>query len=114
MIGAADDDQILEPSGDKQFVFVDKPQVAGPQERPLARIFQIGPKRLGALLDPVPITPGNAGSGNPDFADFVRFDSAERIGVGDHNRLVQQGTATADQLCRIFFIGRHVDHPICG
>ena len=42
VIQPADDDQILEPAGDEQFAVLEEAQVAGAQERPLARVGQIG------------------------------------------------------------------------
>ena len=92
VVEAADDDQVFEPAGDEKFAVVQEAQVAGAEERALARVCQIGAEdglgRLRAAASspgprwaraPRSRRPGPAAQRSPRLADR-RSRSAGRAG----------------------------------
>lgn len=101
MVAAADDDQILEATRDEQFVVVDEAQVAGPHERAVARVFEVGVERVFGFGGTFPIAFGHARAGDPDFADVSRRALDARFRLGNHDTLIEQTRTGADERPRI-------------
>ena len=72
MIAAVDDDKVLEPPGDEEFVVVQKAQIAGSQERTFIRICQSGVEVAFGFFCQTPISLRHTRTGDPNLTDFVR------------------------------------------
>ena len=93
-LAATDDDQILQATGDEQFAIFQESQIPGAQKRPLAGIFQVGPKARSVSSGRFQYPCGHARAGHPDFAHFVRCTSSQRFRIDDDNPGIVQGVAT--------------------
>ena len=71
VIPPANDDQVFQPAGHEQLSAPQEAEVAGPQERPLARVAQSGSEDLLSFFGPIPVTGGDARPRNPNFADLA-------------------------------------------
>ena len=67
-ISAAEDDQVLNASGDIELTATDKSQVTAPQVRAVWITVNGGMKRLAGFFGFVPVALCDAGTGQPDFA----------------------------------------------
>src|SRR5262245_45790958 len=70
VVAPADDDQVLQPPRDEQFVVESEAKVARPQERS-APVREERLKRLLGLFGPAPVARRDAASGEPDLADLA-------------------------------------------
>ena len=100
MIQPADDDEILDPSGDIQMPVVNESQVAGAEKRAFACVGHPGPEGSFGLLRLVPVTFGHRWTGNPYFPHLTgRIDNAG-LRMDDFYRGSLPGIAATDKsLC---------------
>src|SRR5215213_3391740 len=71
MINTTNNDQILQPASEEQFVIVDKTKITGTQK---SSCIAIGKMRVEDLLRiewPVPISRGDTGSRDPKLTDTI-------------------------------------------
>lgn len=83
MIGAANDDQILQPSGDEELPVMKKSKIAGAKERPLAG-SQVRAESFLRFFRLAPIAFCDTGTGNPNFTDAVGGARRKSLGVDDN------------------------------
>src|SRR5438876_359522 len=97
MVAAADDDQILEPPGDEQLTIPHESEIAGAQEWPRPAILQKRLKRLRRLHRAIPVALRDTWAGDPDLADLARPAAGAGLGMRQHDVLIRQRLAAADQ-----------------
>src|ERR1700682_6033618 len=96
-VAPADNDQILQTTGDKQFAIFEKSQISGAQKWPLTAVREVGPQVALRLLGAVPITPANGRAGDPDFAYRFRCATSQRFRMNDDNPGIGRGGGTANE-----------------
>src|SRR5687767_11119861 len=88
VVGASDDDQVLEPACDEEFAILLKTEIAGAQKgKTLTRGGKVRPKSLLGLLGLIPIASGDARPGNPNFANLAGRALTSRFGIDDRDLL---------------------------
>ncbi|HEX7185403.1 MAG TPA: hypothetical protein VF756_26500 [Thermoanaerobaculia bacterium] len=96
-VAPADDNQILQTSGDKQLpATVDKTEVTSAQEWTIP-VRKSNAKRCLGFFGAVPISLRYAFTGDPDLSDAFREQRLPRHGIGDNHSLPHPGAATSDQ-----------------
>src|SRR6185312_13239482 len=103
VVAAADDDQILEPSGHQEPGAVENSEISGAQERPRT-VRQTGAKQQLAFLGPAPITRGHARAADPDLPDGSGRAFSPGLRVDHRDLLIEPSAATRDQTAA--FAGR--------
>src|SRR5262245_31900343 len=73
VLESPDDQHILDASGYEQLAVALESEIAGPEERTLAMLFEIRLKSRGGFLGTVPVAPGNAVARNPDLTDLPGY-----------------------------------------
>src|SRR5205085_7082778 len=97
VVGAADDDDILDAAGDEQLAArVDKTEIAGPQPRAVFLPDDPRPERCLALVRIAPIALRDIGAGHPDLADAAVRKPLSALGVDDRDFLAGERAAAAD------------------
>ncbi|PQM44949.1 hypothetical protein C1Y40_04894 [Mycobacterium talmoniae] len=112
VVRPADDDEVLEPSGDEQFAVEQESHIAGAQERPAPGVGEErreGFLRFGRLAQ---VALCNAGPGDPDFPDLVGAALPPRDRIGDHRLHTVLHRAATDERRRTRVLGRHVDDVV--
>ena len=95
-IDAADDDHVLQASGNIQLPAVQETKVTGSQKRP----FSFGSHRregLGRLFTALPITTTNRRALHPDFSDGIGGQRLASIGIDDQHAFARKDSAASDQ-----------------
>src|SRR5215472_15745210 len=101
MIGACDDDYILEPPGDVELAFLNKAKIAGAQEWARRRVIvQAAAKRCFRLLLAPSVAMRNARACEPDLADTVGRTLGFGLGVDNTQIGVGIRHAAANQQAR--------------
>ena len=96
VIDSAENDQILESTGDEQLALEQETQIASPQERS-SSVLKTRLKNLSREIVTLPIATGHARSGDPDLADSAIAQILEGLRIGDHDLLIEQIAAAAHQ-----------------
>src|SRR5579863_4959363 len=76
-IAAIDDDQILQPAGDKKLAVSQESQIPCAEKWPVTGICEIGVEGESRFLGPVPIALGHVRCGYPDFSYLIRSTSGQ-------------------------------------
>src|SRR2546428_1589131 len=99
MVAAPDDNQVLEPTGDEQFIVLKKAQVSSAQKWTFARICQIGVERTLCLFRLLPVALGDAGTADPNLADLIRQALGEGLRIDNDDLLaLYRLTATHERV----------------
>jgi|GEM_PF-6800528 len=99
VVAPADDDQVLQSSGDEQLAIVDEAEVAGAQEGACAfRGARV--EAVGAVLRLAPVAPADAAAAHPDLADLARRAFAPGLRVDDAHLHAVDGAAAAHHQAR--------------
>ena len=96
VISASNDQEIFHATGDKDFPILDKPEIAGSEEWPLAGILESRAKRVRGFVGFIPIALCGARAGKPDFSDLLHRATGTRFGMGDHHPGIADRHATSD------------------
>src|SRR5215217_7668074 len=100
MIQATDNDEVLEPPGDKQLAVVEKPKVACSQKCRLARLMLGCMKRVLIFFIMIPVALRHTGPMHPDLAHLVRHTARQKLRMHNHDFFVGKNGATAhDSAC---------------
>ena len=98
MVGAADDEDVLDPPGDEHFsVRVEKPEIAGAKPD---RFGFAGDRRAKTLLRRRPVGPvalRDIGPSDPDLTDLVGPKPPSCIGIDDRDPLIDERPSASDR-----------------
>src|SRR5689334_20152325 len=102
VIQPADDDQILQSSGNEAFSVGKKTKIAGAQEGTIAGICEVSAEGLFCLLYVVPVAGSDACTLKPNLADFSRRARRQLRGVGNTDLFAGKHAPAANQRILIF------------
>ena len=94
-VASADDDQLLEPTRDKELLADLEREIPGPQERAVTAAGEVPAKRLDRRLRLVPVAVGNSGALKPQLADRSLGRRFAGLRIDDHRPLL--GVQVADR-----------------
>ena len=109
VVAAADDDQILEPAGHKEFTRVEEPEVAGAEvgsdigpplgDRPriVVGLGEHGAEGRLRFVGTVPITLRHAGATHPDLTHAARGQRLGGLSIDDQHILAVEFASAADE-----------------
>src|SRR5437660_5249990 len=97
MIMTMNNDNIFEPSGNKNFIFQEEAQVPSSQKRTLPGIFQESLKCLLCLHRTAPVAGCNAWPGHPDLPYFTLITPHRSLGMNNDKALISGGASTAHE-----------------
>src|SRR5439155_5892614 len=110
MIGAADDDQIFQPSGHEDLAAIQEPEISGAEERTAA--VQPRSKRALGLLCAAPVAWSDAAVRDPNLADAPIVALGQRSRIDDENRRVAARAAAPHQVADSRPVGRRFDRDV--
>src|ERR1700674_368810 len=111
-VPAIDDDDVLDPAGDKQFALIEESQVARTQERSFARIRAVSAEGLTGFVGTVPIARRHARTRDPYLTNaFVRTRAAA-FRVHNHYLLVRESFSACDNHLKVLGIRRRRDDRV--
>ena len=109
-VTTAKDEEIFDPAGDEQLAITKETEIAGPQERPLARLCQDRAEDLVGSSLRSPVSLGHTASRNPDLSDLMGGAAHPGLRIRDHYAQVAEDPAAADDRVRVLLPdSRH--HP---
>ncbi len=111
VIGPANDNHVLQASGEIELLPIEETEIAGTQ---IARPISASDLRLeglpGGLRTP-PVALAHAGAGDPDLTDLAGRRLAARLRIDDAQRLLRQGLPAADQHHGVVALRARRHHP---
>src|SRR5215469_3177415 len=102
MVTTTDDNQILEPSGNKEFICIDKSNVACTQKSFPGHTPLPPSKRYLSLFSTLPISLRNAWASNPDLTRLTPLAGNACLRMDDEQLLILHWLSTSDQQARGF------------
>src|SRR6476646_46494 len=94
VVGAADNDHILDAPGDEQLAaLIEKTEIAGPQPRAVFLPGDPRPENCLGLVRIAPIALRNIGAGHPDLADAAVRKPLSAVGIDDRDFLARERAA---------------------
>ena len=109
MVAAADDNDVFASAGDKEFALPDKAQIPCAHEWSCAGVSDMRLEGLCRGLRMSPVSLGNAGPCDPDFADVSGLAGEMCVRVNDHELLVGEDATTTYELLSCATRGRCED-----
>src|SRR6185503_7064299 len=97
MIEAANDDQILQSTGDEELAFIDEAKIPGAQEWSIAATGKVRAKCLFRQLGFAPVALSHARSCDPDLAHLARRTFRRDVRMNDDDLLRAEISTAANQ-----------------